>query len=223
MPTIAPPHSHETIETSDYHWAGTRMHGSDDHGVTSPHDQRPYAVRAQEGTVTTLHRRTTQPSPEFVGTDLERPTHDPSEQEGTVATLQSRITPPLPESVEAELRRLGALPAGWNGAGIAAVTEFTIERTRFVLELAFFCGKGQLPEPFFSPAHDGRMILEWQAENDKELIVDVPQSNKASVRFLLVEPTPSGGESAIESEMSDEWSMQAIVNRLLDNRPTASS
>ncbi len=135
--------------------------------------------------------------------------------DSTVATLKNLNTRPLPESVEADLQRLAALPAGWDGTSIAAVTEITIERSRFFLQLAYRFGRGRLPEPFLSPAYDGRLILEWQAENGNELIIDVPHSPDGHIRFLLVEPTPTGGESEIESEISDEWSTQAIINRLV--------
>ena len=66
------------------------------------------------------------------------------------------------------------------------------------------------------------MILEWQTETGNELIVDVPRSPEVPIRFLLVEPTQSGDELEIESEFSDEWSTQAIVNRLVGKQPIVS-
>lgn len=223
MATIVTTSRHETIEILYSLWAGTLMHGSGDSGTMPRYDSGHSLSGGYEGTGTTLHRATKQLPQGQPKADITQAVQSPNRPEGTASTLGSRTITPLPRAVEDELVRLLALPVGWDGAGIAAVTEFTSERARYVLQLAFFYGKGRLPEPFFSPAHDGRMILEWQTENDKELIVDVPQSDKAPIRFLLLEPTPSGGELAIESEMSDEWSIQAIVSRLLDNQPTVNS
>jgi hypothetical protein len=129
----------------------------------------------------------------------------------------------LPLEVERELDRIANLPANWDGDGIAAVSAFTVERTKYVLRMFFKYGGRHLAIPFTGPAHDGRMILEWDTDRGQELIVDVPASKDAPLRFLLVEPTPSGPEMEIESEISDEWSIQAIVHRLSGSQLTASS
>lgn len=142
-------------------------------------------------------------------------------EQSTATTLSGWVFPELPQNVEANLNRIRALPVGWDGAGIAAVAETTISRTRFFLGLAFFHGEGELPNPFMSPAHDGRLILEWETDSGKELIVDIPPSLSTPIRFLLVEPHLSGEETEIESEISDIWSIQAIIRALVGNQPTA--
>lgn len=144
-------------------------------------------------------------------------------RESTEASLGGWERAPLPLEVENELDRISNLPANWDGDGIAAVDIFTIERTKYVLRMFFKYGGGRLAVPLVGPAHDGRMILEWDTDHGDELIVDVPASRTAPLRFLLVEPTPFGREMEIESEISDEWSIQAIVHRLLGNQLTASS
>lgn len=143
--------------------------------------------------------------------------------EGTAPTLRERQTAPLPEAVEADLSRLAQLPDNWDGAGTAALNESTINRTRLLLGLVFIYGGEHLPFPFLSSAHDGSVILEWETETGNELIIDVPSSPAAPIRFLLVEPTMSGVESEIESEISDIWSIQAIVQRLKGNQRVESS
>jgi hypothetical protein len=130
---------------------------------------------------------------------------------------------PLPPEVESELERLSELPTDWDGNGTVALDQATVARARFVLGFAFFFGGEALPVPFLSPTRDGRLILEWELEPGRELIVDVPKPPDAPIRFLLVEPEADGGEAEIESEISDKWSMQGIVYRFLANRPTQSN
>ena len=129
----------------------------------------------------------------------------------------------LPEAIEEDLKRISSLPAGWDGRSRSAVAPFTMERTRYFLRLAYSWSRSGLPEPFIGPGPDGRIVLEWEAENGKELIVDVPNAREAPIRFLLVEPTETGEELQIESEFSDKWSTQAIVTRLMAKPPTANS
>ena len=144
-------------------------------------------------------------------------------QDSTQSTLGGRDMSPLPPEVENELERLANLPANWDGNGSIALDPATVARARFVLGFAFFFGGEALPVPFFSPTRDGRLILEWDIEPGRELIMDVPKPPDAPIRFLLVEPEAKGGESEIESEISDKWSMQGIVYRFLANRPTQSN
>ena len=141
-------------------------------------------------------------------------------QNSTEATLGDWERLPLPPEVERDLERIAALHANWDGDGIAAVDPITIERSKYVLRMVFMFGGGHLTVPLLGPAHDGRMILEWGTSHGKELIVDVPASRLAPIRFLLVEPTSSGSEIEIESEISDEWSIQAIIHRLVGSQPT---
>ena len=143
-------------------------------------------------------------------------------QDSTESTLVGRDMSRLPSEVEAELERLADLPADWDENGTVALGKATIARTRFVLGFAFFFGGESLPVPFLSSTRDGRLILEWELGPSRELIMDVPKSPDAPIRFLLVEPEAGGRESEIESEISDKWSMQGIVYRFLANRPTQS-
>ena len=142
-------------------------------------------------------------------------------QDATESNLGDWATVTLPQEVEEALARIAGLPADWDGHGTVAVDPATIERTEYVLRVAFLFGGGHLPAPFIGPAYDGRMILEWDDETGKELIVDVPASLDARIRFLLVEPDLEGAETEIEAEISDRWSIQGIMRRLLGNRVTA--
>ena len=141
-------------------------------------------------------------------------------QDATMMTLGEWKMPSLPVEVAMELERLANLPADWDGSGIASLDPTTVERTRFVLRLAFLFGGSDIPVPFISPTRDGRMILEWETEPSRELIIDVPGSPERRIRFLLVEPNKEGEETEIESEISDTWSIQGIVRRLMANLQT---
>ena len=129
----------------------------------------------------------------------------------------------IPQKIEQELLEIAVLPAGWDGNGISAVTPYTANRTRCLLNIAYTWGKQGLPPPFMSPAKDGRMVLEWQNANGKELIVEIPSTEDEAIRFLLVEPTQTGDELEIESEFNDKWSTQTIVSRLLAKPQTANT
>jgi hypothetical protein len=141
-------------------------------------------------------------------------------QEATKMTLPEWEMPPLPVALDTELERLLRLPANWDGNGIAALAPTTVERTRFVMKLALFFGGSDLPDPFMSSTRDGRMFLEWETEPGRELVMDVPESPERQIRFLLVEPDEEGRETEIESEISDSWSIQGIVRRLMANPRT---
>ena len=141
-------------------------------------------------------------------------------QDSTERTLVGRDMSLLPPKVEADLERLANLPANWDGNGTSALDPATVARARFVLGFAFSFGGEELPVPFLSPSRDGRLILEWELEPSRELILDVSGSPDSPIRFLLVEPEVEGGESEIESEISDKWSMQGIVRRFLSRRLT---
>ena len=134
-----------------------------------------------------------------------------------------RVWAQLPEAIEEDLKRISSLPAGWDGRSRSAVPALTMERTRYFLRLAYSSSGSGLPEPFIGPGPDGRVVLEWETENGKELLVDVPKAPEAPIRFLLVEPTETGEELQIESEFSDKWSTQAIVTRFMAKPPTANS
>jgi hypothetical protein len=140
-----------------------------------------------------------------------------------ITNASRRAWAQLPEAIEEDLKRISSLPAGWDGRSRSAVPALTMERTRYFLRLAYSWSGSGLPEPFIGPGPDGRVVLEWETENGKELIVDVPKAPEAPIRFLLVEPTETGEELQIESEFSDKWSTQAIVTRLMAKPPTANS
>ena len=142
-------------------------------------------------------------------------------QDATQPSLGDWETVTLPQQVTEDLARIASLPADWDGHGTAAVAPITIERTEYVLQVAFLFGSGHLPVPFIGPAYDGRMILEWDDATGKELIVDVPGSLDARIRFLLVEPDFEGTETEIEAAISDRWSIQGIIGRFLGNQVTA--
>ncbi len=137
------------------------------------------------------------------------------DQDATMMTVGEWEMPPLSAEIVEQLERLTSKPANWDGNGIVALDPITVERTRYVLELAFLFGGTVLPVPFISPTRDGRMILEWETEPGRELIIDVPESPERHIRFLLVEPNKEGEETEIESEISDTWSIQGIVRRLM--------
>jgi hypothetical protein len=143
-------------------------------------------------------------------------------QDATMITLAEWGMPSLPTAVATELERLSELPANWDGNGITPLNPTTVERTWYVLGLAYLFGGSDLPTPFMSSSRDGRMILEWETEPGRELIIDVPESLESQVRFLLVEPNEEGEETEIESEISDSWSIQGIVRRLMANPRTDS-
>ena len=164
------------------------------------------------------------------------PKEDPQEERITGETLvaklaagqritEARLQPwgEIPDPVEKQLQHIASLPAGWDDRGISAVTPWTLSRTRCLLNLAYTWGKEDLPALFMSPANDGRIVLEWQNANGKELIVEVPSTHDEAIRFLLVEPTQTGDELEIESEFNDKWSTQTIVSRLLAKPQTANT
>ena len=139
-------------------------------------------------------------------------------QNATMMTLPAWEMLPLPTEVATELERLANLPANWDGNSVAALDPTMVERTRLVLGYAFRFGGSYLPIPFMSPSREGHMILEWETEPNRELIIDVPEYPEQRIRFLLVEPNKEGEETEIESEISDEWAIQGIVRRLVANR-----
>ena len=86
---------------------------------------------------------------------------------------------------------------------------------------AFTEGGGALPHPFIDVAFDGRLVLEWETSEGRELIVDVPTSMEDPIAFLLVEVGPDSREIETPGEIGYTWTSQGIIRRLLPNRRMA--
>lgn len=123
----------------------------------------------------------------------------------------------IPQEITDRLEYLARLPENWDGDGIGKVTQYTINRAKSVLEVAFATVEGPLPIPFISPAYDGMLVAEWRTAAGKELIIDIPTSPDDSPGFLLVEPQPSGEELETDAEIGDAWSIQKVISRLVAN------
>ena len=127
----------------------------------------------------------------------------------------------IPAGIEQRLKYLVGLPANWDDQGTAQVLPSTAGRASLFLQEAFTEGRGVLPHPFIDVAFDGRLVLEWETPEGKELIVDLPVSMEDPIPFLLVEVGPDSREKETPGEIGNTWTSQGIIRRLLARRRIA--
>ena len=141
---------------------------------------------------------------------------DPAEASATFTSATTRLEfVDIPPAVEQRLEYLAGLHPNWDDQGTAQVSLHTVEMAKWFLRWAFTEGGGTLPHPFIDVAFDGRLVLEWETSEGREIIVDVPTSMEDPIAFLLVEVGPDSREIETPGEIGYTWTPQGIIRRLL--------
>ena len=150
------------------------------------------------------------------------PHSDPAEASATLTSATTWLwLADIPPAVERRLEYLAGLGPNWDDQGTAQVPLHTVAMAKRFLQSAFTEGGGALPHPFIDVAFDGRLVLEWETSEGRELIVDVPTSMEDPIAFLLVEVGPDSREIETPGEIGYTWTLQGIIRRLLPNRRMA--
>ena len=150
------------------------------------------------------------------------PHSDPAEARATFTSATTWLWfVDIPPAVEQRLEYLAGLHPNWDDQGTAQVSLHTVEMAKWFLRWAFTEGGGTLPHPFIDVAFDGRLVLEWETSEGREIIVDVPTSMEDPIAFLLVEVGPDSREIETPGEIGYTWTPQGIIRRLLPNRRMA--